>query len=164
MSTKVKRSQIALFMNTTPSATAASYDRVGDGVTTATMNYNPNTVTEQYIHQDSANTFVESYAPTFPLEQTCVAGDDVFDFIDGLRQGVAVLDAAETDVVEVRLYETPDTAGTSYPATKWNVSVSIDTFGGDGGTSGRINYTLNTIGDPVQGDFNTSTLAFTADT
>ncbi len=161
MSTKVTRSKVKHFIDTTPDETTPNYGLIGDGVTTGTVNYGPNATTEQYVHQDSATTTVDSYAPTFPIKQTCVAGDDVFDFIDGLRQAQAVGSAAETTLVEVRLYETPDTPGTSYPATKWNVSIQIDSFGGDGGKNAEIDYTINMQGDPVQGTFNTSTLAFT---
>lgn len=159
---KEKRSRIRHFLNTTPDETNPTYDLLGDGITELTMQYNPNTVTEQYIHQDNANIQTESYAPTVPVSQAVWPGDDVYDFIDSLRQaGPAVLAAAETDLVEVRLYETPDTPGTSYPATKWPVSIQIDSFGGPGGESGKIEYTINVTGDAVDGDFNTSTLAFT---
>jgi hypothetical protein len=159
---KTKRSLIRHFMNTTPDETAATYDLLGDGITDLTMQYNPNTVTEQYIHQDNANIQTESYAPTIPVSQAVWPGDDVYDFIDSLRQGgPAVLGGALTDIVEVRLYETPDTPGTSYPATKWPVSIQIDTFGGPGGESAKIEYTINITGDAVDGDFNISSLAFT---
>lgn len=160
--TKQKRSTVAHFLNSTPDETNATYELLGLGITSLTMNYNPNTVTEQYIHQDTASVETESYAPTIPVEQSVWPGDDVYDYIDSLRQaGPAILAAAETDIVEVRKYETPDTPGTSYPATKWPCAIQIDSFGGDGGSSGKISFTININGDPVDGDFNISTLAFT---
>lgn len=160
---KQKRSTIAHFLNSTPDESAATYELLGLGITSLVMNYNPNTVTEQYIHQDNANIQTESYAPSIPVEQSVYPGDDAYDYIDSLRQaGPAVLEDAETDVVEVRKYETPDTPGTSYPATKWPCSIQIDSFGGDGGESGKISFTINITGDAIDGDFNVSTLAFTA--
>ena len=159
---KAKRSTIAHFINSTPDETAATYELLGYGITSLVMNYNPNAVTEQYINQDNANTSVESYAPTIPVEMSVYPGDDAYDFVDALRQaGPAVLEDAETDIVEVRKYETPDTSGNSYPATKWPASIQIDSIGGDGGGSAKINFTINITGDAVDGDFNTSTLAFT---
>jgi hypothetical protein len=158
MSTNVKRSLLAHFLNTTP-ATTATYSRLGDGVVSAEVSYNPETTQETYIHEDSATTTVDSYAPNFPVEQTAKVGDDVFDYVDGLRQALAVGADAETDIVEVRLYETP--SGTSYPATKFACSVQVDSIGGDGGTNTKINFTLNYQGDPIGGDFDTSTLVFT---
>jgi len=157
----VKRSQFAAFLNVS-SDTTPEYALIGDGVTTATINYNPQIREETYIHQDSASKDVERYAPEFPLEQTCKAGDDVFDFVDGLRQSRAVEDAAKTDVVLVYLYE-KSTEG-KYPAEKQPVSVAIESFGGDGGVANKINYSLNFVGDPTPGTFDPTTKTFTADT
>ena len=156
--TTVKRSQFAAFLNVGTSK-APEYALIGDGVTTGTINYNPQIREETYIHQDSASKDVERYAPEFPLEQTCRAGDGVFDFVDGLRQARAVEDAAKTDVVLVYLYETP-TDG-KYPAERQPVSVAIESFGGDGGAANKINYSLNFVGDPTPGTFDPMTKTFT---
>ena len=156
---KIKRSEVMTFMNTTPLA-AATYKLIGDGVTTGAIGYNPKTTEETYIHEDSASISVDSYAPSMPVEAIAVSDDDVFAYIDALRIARAVLDDAETDIVNVWAYE----AGgpTAYPAEKQNVSIQIDEFGGDGGSAVKINYTINFIGDPVVGTFNASTFAFTA--
>lgn len=156
---KIKRSQVMTFMNTTPSA-AATYSLIGDGVTGGSIAYNPQVEEETYIHQDSATVTVESYSPKLSLEASAVAGDAVFEFIDSLRVARAVLASAQTDIVNVWAYETGGPA--AYPAEKQNVSIQIDEFGGEGGASVKINYTVNFIGDPVVGTFNTSTKAFTA--
>ena len=161
---KVKRSQVAHFINTTPSATNPTYKRLGSGITTLSTNYNRSDTTEQYIDDDVGTTSVDSYAPTLPVEMSCIKGDPAFDYVDGLRKSLPTLSDAETDVIEVDLYETPDTAGTSYPARKWNVAVGFDTHGGDAGPAAQLGFTLLVNGSPVEGDFNASTLAFTADT
>ena len=155
---KIKRSEVKTFMNVVPGGTA-SYKLVGDGVTTGTINYNPVSTSETYIHEDSASISIDSYAPTLPIEASAKAGDDVFEFVDGLRKARAVLAAAETDIVNVWLYETP-TSG-EYPAEKQSCSIQIDSFGGDGGVAAKINYTINFIGDAVLGTFNPTTFAFT---
>ena len=156
---KIKRSEVKTFVNVNPSG-AASYKLIGDGVTTGAIGYNPKTSEETYIHEDSATISVESYAPTLPVEAIAVSGDDVFEFIDGLRIARAVLDDAETDIVNVWMYESG--GPTAYPAEKQTVSIQIDDFGGDGGSSVKINYTINFVGDPVIGTFNATTSAFTA--
>ena len=156
---KIKRSQIQSFLNTTPSTTA-TYSLIGDGVTTGKINYNPKTTEETYIHQDSATITVDSYAPVMPVEATAKNGDACFEYVDGLRRSRAVLAAAESDIVNVWMYETG--GPTAYPAEKQPVSIQLDDFGGDGGVAAKINFTLNFIGDPVLGTFNASTKAFTA--
>ena len=156
---KIKRSQVQSFLNTTPLA-AATYSLIGDGVVTGTINYNPQTTEETYVHEDSATITVESYAPSMPVEATAVSGDAVFEFIDGLRRDRAVLSDAETDIVNVWMYESG--GPTAYPAEKQTVSIQIDDFGGDGGQAVKINYTINFVGAPVAGTFNATTKAFTA--
>lgn len=159
MAGKVKRSQFKSFLNTGTVAVPV-WSLLGEGITTGAINYNPQTVEEVYIHQDSGVTEVESYKPTMPIEASCVAGDPAFDFIDNLRQSRAVLTAAHAEVVNVWLYETEVTG--AWPAEKQSVGIQIDDFGGDGGTTTKVNFTINYLGDPVQGTFNPTTLVFTA--
>jgi hypothetical protein len=159
MAGKIKRSDVKHFLNTGTTETPV-WSLIGEGVTTGAIEYNPQTVEEIYIHQDSGTTLIESYKPTMPVEATAVAGDAAFDYIDGLRQTRAVLDEAKGEVVNVWLYET-ETTGT-WPAEKQAVNISIESFGGDGGKSAKVNYTLNYVGDPVIGTFNPTTKTFVA--
>lgn len=156
---RVKRSQIQTFLNVNPSG-AASYKLIGSGVVTGKITYNPKTTEETYVHEDSATITVESYAPTFPVEATAVNGNEVFEFVDALRRARAVLSDAETDIVNVWMYESG--GPTAYPAEQQPVCIQIDDFGGDGGAAVKINYTINYIGAPTLGTFNASTSAFTS--
>lgn len=158
MAGKIKRSLFAIFMNTTPTGTA-TYARMGQGITSHKVDYNPETSDETYVSEDSGTTDVESYKPSIATQQTAIQGDEVFDFVDGLRQSRAILDAARTDIVMVNMYGTA--TGGAYPAEKNTVSIQIDDFGGDGGKSVEINYTVNMVGDPVKGTFDPSTKTFT---
>jgi hypothetical protein len=159
MGTKIKRSQFRTFLNTGTLVTPV-WSLIGDGVTTGTINYNPQTTEEVYIHQDSGSTSVETYKPVMPIEATAINGNADFEFIDNLRKTRAVLTAAETEIVNVWMYETP--TGSTYPAERQAVSIQIDDFGGDGGVATKINYTINFKGDAVLGTFNPTTLAFVA--
>jgi hypothetical protein len=158
-STTVKRSQFATFLNTGTDA-APVWSLIGDGVTSAKVNYNPQTIEEVYIHQDSGSTEVESYKPTLPLEMKCKKGDPAWDALDALRKSRAILDEAQKEICMVYLYETA-VAG-AYPAERQSVSVQVDDFGGDGGTANVLNVTLNFRGDAAQGTFDPTTKTFTA--
>jgi len=158
MTDKIKSSQVKMFLNTTPEATA-TYSLIGDGVKSFKINYNPKTTEEHYVHQDTGSTSVDSYAPTVPVEMTAKVGDPAFAFIDALRKARAVGADAETDIVSVWLYETP-TAG-AYPAERQNVSIQIDDLTVEGGVPVKINYTINYVGDPVLGTFNPTSGTFT---
>jgi hypothetical protein len=120
---------------------------------------NPKTLEETYISEDNANISVESYAPTMPVEQTAIGGDEVFEYIDSLRKTRAVLGDAETTIVNVWAYE--DGGPTAFPAEQQAVSIQIDDFGGEGGAATKINFTINFIGDPVSGTFNANDSSFT---
>ena len=157
---KIKRSKFAAFLNT--GGSTETWSLIGDGVTSMSVSYNPQTSDETYIHQDSGTTDVESYKPTSAIPMTAIQGDAVFDFVDGLRKSRAVLDDARTEICLVYLYET-ETSG-AYPAEKNVCSIQIDDFGGDGGGSNVINFTINFVGDAVQGTFNPAAKKFTEKT
>ncbi|MDD4390589.1 MAG: hypothetical protein PHW03_07285 [Eubacteriales bacterium] len=157
---KVKRSKFAIFLNTGTTA-APTYNLIGNGVTAQTVNYNPQTEEETYVHQDSGVTDVTSYKPNIPTPQTAIKGDPVFDFVDGLRKKRAVLDEAKSKVCLVYLYDTP--VDDEYPAEENECTIQIDDFGGEGGGKVVINYTINLTGDPVEGMFDPTTKTFTAD-
>lgn len=159
MGKKVKRSKFATFLNTGTGSTE-TWSLVGDGVTSMTVSYNPQTSDETYIHQDSGTTDVESYKPTSAVPMTAMQGDPVFDFVDGLRRKRAVLDDARTEVCLVYLYD--EATSGAYPAEKNTCSIQIDDFGGEGGGSNVINFTINFVGDGVAGTFNPGTKTFTA--
>lgn len=144
---KVKRSDFATFLNTGTSE-APIWSRMGKGITSQKISYNPQTTSETYIDEDSATTTVDSYAPTMDAPQTAYAGDPVFDYVDALRQARAVGADCETEMLLVYIY---DAEGNRYAAEKQKVAIQIDDFGGDGGASNVITYTLNFIGEAVQG-------------
>ena len=155
---KIKRSLIASFLNTGAVETP-KYSLIGDGVTEQTISYNPQTSDETYIHQDSGNTDIESYKPTINNPMTAIKGDEVFEYVDDIRVKRKVLNEAVTDVVIVYLYK--DAIGSVYPAEKNQCAVQIDDFGGAGGESAKLNFTLNLQGDPIQGTFDPKTKTFT---
>src|SRR5690606_31306421 len=154
-----KRSQFRTFMDVSSDDTPV-YELMGDGITTGTINYNPEVETVTYIHEDSATSSVDRYAPTMPIEAQYKKGDAVLDYLEAKRKARVVGTAAETTIVNVWMYE--DAIDGEYPAEQQRVSISFDTFGGDGGTPNALNCTLNYIGDAVLGTFDPVTKTFTA--
>lgn len=162
MAEKIKRSLFATLIDVDPGY--EDWALVADGVTTAAIEYNPEISEEVYIHQDSATAEVERYGPKMPLEAVAIKGDDTFDYVDGLRINRAVLNDAHTQVVNVWLYKPVTGQQDTYEAELQDVTISIESFGGDGGVANRINYTIHFRGDPVQGKFDADTLTFAANT
>ena len=145
---KIKRSLFATFINTTPGDEAETWARMGKGITSQNISYNPNVTTEQYINEDNATSSVDSYAPSLDGTQTCYKGEPVFEYIDGLRQARAVGAALETEVLFVYLY-----AGTegAFKAEKNKCVIQLGEYGGDGGGNVTMTYTVGLNGDPVVG-------------
>ncbi len=156
---KIKRSLFKTFLNT-GSIVSPTWSLISSGVTTGEIAYNPSTQEETYIGEDDATIFVERYAPVMAIEATAMNGDAVYEYLDSLRKDRDVLDDAESEVVNVWLYKTP--ALTYYLAEKQTVSLQVDSFGGDGGTATKLNFTINFVGDPVVGSFSPTASAFVA--
>ena len=145
---KIKRSLLATFINTTPGTETATWAKMGKGITSQNISYNPNVTTEQYIDEDNAYSSVDSYAPSLDGTQTCYKGEPVFTYIDGLRQKRAVGAELETEVLFVYLYDGEDN---TYKAEKNACVIQLGEFGGEGGGSVQLTYTIGLNGDPVQG-------------
>lgn len=158
----MKRSAFVTLINTTPTADKPTYAIIGDGVTDLSISYNPQTKTEQFINQDSADTSITGYQPSAPVTQQVKKGDAVFEFVNGLRKSRAIGEEAETTIITVDAFDTAAEENV-YPAEQQKVSVQIDTFGGPATDPLSISYTLNYKGDAVAGTFNTKTKEFTAD-
>lgn len=161
---KIKRSEFATFINTSPGETTASYARFGKGVTSQSVAYNPTVNSEQYIDEDNATSSVDAYAPTINTPQTAYKGNPVFEYIDGLRRSRAIGDDAVTDILLVYIYDKQ--SNESYSAEKQSVSISVTDFGGDAGNPLNITYDVGFVGDPVKGTVTITggTVTFTAET
>jgi hypothetical protein len=72
----------------------------------------------------------------------------VFTYIDGLRQKRAVGAELETEVLFVYLYDGTENA---YKAEKNACVIQLGEFGGEGGGSVQLTYTIGLNGDPEQG-------------
>ena len=164
MATLIKRSQIQAFLNTAGKGKEPIYKIVGNYMPTGAYDYNPQTTTETYIVNDNATSTLDSYQIAFDGEMKCAKGDAVFDYIDGLRYNVAVGDDAVSEVVLVDTYEQKGSSG-GYRAQKFACTVSVNSFGGDGGQTPTISFNIAVNGDPVQGTATISagTCSFTAE-
>ncbi|MBE5846240.1 MAG: hypothetical protein E7300_01010 [Lachnospiraceae bacterium] len=155
----MKRSLFMTFMDTTPGESTATYALIGHGATELQIAYNPQTKTEQFINQDSADTQITGYQPNAAVTLQAKKGEDIFEFINNLRKSRAIGEDAETTIVNVDAWE--EASSGAYPAEKQNVSIQIDNFGGPASDPVSIGFTINFKGDPVTGTFNPSTKVFT---
>ena len=154
-----KRSAFKMFLNTTPKETSETYGIIGPGVTELSIAYNPQTSTNQYIHEDVANTDMTGYQPNAPVTGQAVPGDPVFDFVNKMRISLPIGSDAYTDVVLVDVFGKQ--TGGAYAAQKQPVSIQIDSYGGAASDPLSIGYTINWRGSGVKGTFDPDTKSFT---
>lgn len=147
----VKRSKWAEFLNITPNASAPTWARIGKGVSENEISYNANVVSETFIHEDSAENSVDSFAPQIPVTQYAYKGNPVFDYVDGLRKSRALGTDCETQLLLVNMYDPTEEGGSVFSAELQNVAIQIDTFGGAGGERNQIGYNILFNGDPTVG-------------
>ena len=87
------------------------------------------------------------------------SGSGLFQKLQAIIDGDLVLDDLKTDVVEVKLWEAQE--GSVFPATREEVYIEINSYGGD--TTGyQIPFTLHYTGVKQRGTFDVSTKVFTA--
>lgn len=149
MPTLVKRKEIMLYIDTTPSdeETWALY---GKKSTTATYTYNPNSTSETYITDDNATNTLDSYNITIDGNMKCYFGDAVYDFINGLRYKLATGSDAVTKALLIDKYD-KSSSDNSFKAQIFECTISIESYGGDGGVTPNITFSIGLNGDPTQG-------------
>lgn len=141
-------------------AETPEYALLGDGITSLTEDFNPESSTKQYIHQSNGTTSIKSYTPSIGVEKEYIKNEKLQKWMDEKIKLLPVGTEAESDYVRLNIMETPTAEGT-YPAVKRKCSYQFDNIGGDAGSELKNSMTLGGIGDGIQGTFNVKTGTFT---
>lgn len=143
----IKRKDIVLFLDTMPDS--ETWGLYGKKSTTATYTYNPSTTSETYIVDDNATVTIDSYNVSIDGNMKCYYGDAIYDYINKIRYYLAVGDEAKTKALLVDKYDTED--GTTFKAQVFECTIAISGYGGDGGVTPTITFTINLNGTPKNG-------------
>lgn len=138
--TKIKRSQIATYLDTTPSSTA-TYKILGVGITDYAISYNPQVETEKWIIEDNARTTHESNEKQSSVTQSMYKGDDCFEFAVAGRDKLNY----KTHILDIDIW---NASGSTYPATLSDGKLVVTEYGGE---NAELQYDLYYEGDPVYG-------------
>lgn len=136
------------------------YVLLGDGITSLTEEFNPESDTKQYINQSNGTTVIKSYTPSISVEKEYIQDDDLQKWIDEKIKTLPVGSDAESDYIRINLFDAGQTAGT-YNAVKRRCTYQFDSVGGDAGSELVSALTLGGIGDGILGTFDTATKTFT---
>ena len=159
----IRRSQLAEYLNTAPKAGSPEWSRIGFGVESKSNDYSPELDERQFIDEDSPNSAVKRYTNTSEFDISAAKGSAVFEFLDTLRITRALYADAETQSLEVRLYDPIDGEPNTFAATLLNVAVAVNSAGDGAEDPLTLSASVNGKGDPVQGKFNYATKTFTPD-
>jgi hypothetical protein len=154
----IPRTSFMTFLDTTPTSTA-TYKLVGEGIEDASLEFNPKTVTKQYINQSSPTTSLVSFDPKFPAKMECKKNDPVYDYVVGLAKAFKTGTDVLSNVVYCWYDDTP-TLG-EYPAVKFSCAVVAQKYGGKSDENNAFEYEIVGRGTRVLGTFNVSTKVFT---
>lgn len=151
MPTLVKRKEIMLYLDTKPndSVSSPTWGLYGKKSTTATYTYNPSSTSETYITDDNATVTLDSYNVTIDGNMKCYFGDAIYDFINRLRYNLAIGSDAITKALLIDKYD--KSSDNSFKAQTFDCTISIESYGGDGGVTPNITFTIGLNGDPTQG-------------
>lgn len=137
---KIDRSQFLTYLNTSETSTAV-WSILGVGITEYGISYNPQVDTEKWIIEDAARNDHTSNQKQGSVTQKCYKGDAVFEFISKGRDKLNY----KSQVLDVDRW---NGTGTTYPAKKNDVIITVETYMGE---DASIEYTIYYDGDPIEG-------------
>ena len=140
---KVTRSQIATYLDTTPTEETNNWQILGIGITEYAIAYNPQITTEKWIIHDNATSTLDSNQKQGDVSQKIYKGDPCFEFVNGLRDKIG--GDVQVKILDVDMW---NGSGSSYPAKKSDAILAITSYGGEDAV---IEYSIYYNGDPEEG-------------
>lgn len=157
---KVERKYLQHYLNATPTAETATYEKLGKDLEEYTVNMNADVETNHNIWGEVAIN-LKGYEPDASVEPYYARkGTKLFEYLQGIIDNRLVMSDVETDYVEVHTWE--EAVSGKYTAYKETAIVEVTSYGGDYGGY-QIPFTLRFCGDRVKGKFDPTTKTFTAD-
>lgn len=140
--TKNKRSQYQKFLDVAPTGTNPTWKVIGIGISEASVAFNPQVNTEQWIIEDSARNDHTGNQKQLSVTQKCYKGDPEFEYINAGRDKTNYT----SHILEVDTWNGTGTTTISYPAKMSDCLIAITSYSGE-----EIEYTIYFNGDPKEG-------------
>ena len=156
---KVQRYKIADYINT-GTAAAPVWAFCGAGFNTLDENPRAQVDMKTYINDKNATATVKSYQTSFPFDTDLMSNDGAIKKLYGIGRNELTGADAELEYVRVELFETA--VGNKFPARKFTVAVEVTGMSGSGGETVHVAGNLNSVGDFINGTFDTTQKKFEA--
>lgn len=163
----VLRHEFADYLNVGTTETP-NYVLMGYGFTTLDETFGAQTEETKYVNDKVASTDVVSYTSSFAFTSHMIKSEEAIMALYKVGRDHLTGGDAEFEYVRVELWDPATTTGNdntetvvanTFKARKFNVAAAVDSVSGE--SKQELSGTLNALGDPVDGTFNTSTKTFT---
>lgn len=145
---QIKRSQIATYIDTTPTEEEPTWKLLGIGITEYGIAYNPQITTEKWIIHDNATSRLDSNQKQGDVTQRMYKGDPCFEYVNSLRDKIG--NDVKTRILDIDMW---GGEGSNYPAKMSEGIIAVTNYAGE---DASIEYSLYYNGDPTEG---TATIA-----
>lgn len=157
------RNQVADYLQTgEESEGTAIYSLMGTGFNSLDESPSAQVDSKIYINEKSSTKEITGYETVFAFDTDLIADEDAVEFIYDIGRNQKIGTEAQTSYVRVELFRPIEESTTKFAARKFTVAVEVSDISGEGGTVIGMTGNLNSVGDFVDGTFDTSTKTFTA--
>lgn len=156
----VMRYQIADYLNTGTDDTE-QYELCGTGFNNLDEEPSAQIDSKIYINDKTATSYVKSYETVFPFDSDLIASEKAVMALYDVGRNHKTGAEAEMDYVRVELFKPVESKENTFSARKFRVSAEVSSISGEGGEAIAVSGNLNSVGDFVEGEFNTQTKTFT---
>lgn len=160
MANTVMRYQVADYLGT--GEDGSTFALMGIGFNSLDENPSAQTEGKTYINQKAQSNYIKNYQTTFPFDTDLIKEQEAVMELYGIGRNQLTGADAERDYVRVELFQPVASKENTFKARKFRVAVQVESVSGNGGEAIKVTGNLTGVGDFVDGEFNTTTKAFTA--
>ena len=159
------RNTVADYINVAAAGETASYELMGTGFTAIDENPGAKSSKETYVNEVTSSSDITGYETAFDYTSRLIPSQAAILALwkDGRDHKVGA--EAHHTYVRVDLWNPigePSAQSAEFAARQFTVSNEVSKFSGNGGEKIEVSGTLNAVGDPILGKFDTVSKTFTA--
>ena len=159
------RNTVADYINVAAAGETANYELMGTGFTAIDENPGAKSSKETYVNEVTSSSDITGYETAFDYTSRLIPSQAAILALwkDGRDHKVGA--EAHHTYVRVDLWNPirePSAQSAEFAARQFTVSNEVSKFSGNGGEKIEVSGTLNAVGDPILGKFDTVSKTFTA--
>ncbi|HBF8686597.1 TPA: hypothetical protein KO123_003391 [Clostridioides difficile] len=157
----IQRYKIADYLGILGDDGQNSWELMGAGFNTLDENPSAQSDSKTYINDRNSTSAIKSYQTQFPFESDLIKSEKAIMELYKIGRDQATGADAERDYLRVELFLPIQGKENTFKARKFRVSVEVSGLAGAGGETIIVSGNLNSVGNFIDGEFNTQTKIFT---